>query len=257
MIPPRPPSGFPGSGHMSFGATICFADTELRCWGWRFAGPCISPVDSQLHSPGLWSQDPQIPSALCSRPFRCARSPPRLPLSSELPPGAPAETFPALPPTTSSQIWAPTASWMQTGWCTHCDIQRAGLAPEEGWGQLGWGAGSADLTLEHVQGKAGGVRGGLGETWEKEISGELGLPLCLPGGRLALLAEPSPWAGVVEGPGGPEGPSLPDRASQSSVYPGEVCRLMATPLSGRTIAPAQQEPSCHPHDLSSCLPSLH
>lgn len=78
-----------------------------------------------------------------------------------------------------------------------------------------------------------------------------------PGGRLALLAEPSPWAGVVEGPGGPEGPSLPDRASQGSVYPGEVCRLMATPLSGRTIAPAQQEPSCHPHDLSSCLPSLH
>lgn len=127
----------------------------------------------------------------------------------------------------------------------------------EGWGQLGWGAGSADLTLEHVEGKAKGVRGGLGETWEKETSGELGLPLCLPGGRLALLAEPSPWAGAMEGPGGPEGPSLPDRASQGSVCPGEVCRLMAAPLSRRTIAPAQQEPSCHPRRLSSCLPSLH
>lgn len=83
--------------------------------------------------------------------------------------------------------------------------------------------------------KSRGHERGSGGNIEKETSGQPGLPLRLPGGRPALLAEPSSRAGEVEGPGGPESPSPPDRTSQGSVCPGKAHRFMASPLPIRLL----------------------
>lgn len=161
--------------------------------------------------------------------------PPCLLLSPELPPGAPAETFPAA---STHRVLPDLSAHGQLDADRLVRPPRRSVGRTSTRGRLGAAAleeaGSADLTLEHVERKAGGTRGGLEET-EKETSGQPGLPLRLPGGRPALLAEPSSRAGAVEGPGGPESPSPPDRTSQGSVCPGKAHRFMASPLPIRLL----------------------
>lgn len=241
---------------MSFGAAISFADTELRRpgleipWTMRFA--CrLPPSLSRAVEPG---PPAPLPTVLASVPP--CQEPPTPPMSPELPPGAPAETLPAA---STHRVLPDLSAHGQpdADRLVHPLQRSAGRTGTRGeLGAAGLGGRVCRSDFRTRGRKSRGRERGPGGNTGGDIWGT-GAAAPSPWGHPALLAEPSSRAGVVEGPGGPEGPSLPDRASQASVCPGEVCGLMATPLPHRTIAPAHQEPSCHPRALSSCHPSLH